>query len=59
MKLPKFFNVDGTLVKVDLNPKTGEVFGMTSTGYPYPPVKARSEGKEISEEEYVNNQKTT
>ncbi len=52
MELPKFFDVDGTLVKLELDSKTGEVVSSTSSGHPYGIGKTMSEGTEISEKEF-------
>jgi (p)ppGpp synthase/HD superfamily hydrolase len=51
MKLPKFFDVDGTLVKFELDPKTGEVVSTTASGAPFHFDKVL-EGTEITEKEY-------
>jgi len=51
-KFPRFFDVDDTFVKVDYDPKTDEVFGVTARGGVFPPLKAFGEGREISKEEY-------
>lgn len=51
--LPKYYNVDDLLVKVDYDPASDEVFGVTKDGKPYPPIKAASEGVEITEEEFT------
>jgi hypothetical protein len=48
--MPRFFDVDGVLVKVDSDGK--EVFGETVHGAPYPPIKAIDRGEEIYEEEF-------
>ncbi len=53
MRLPKFFNVDGTLIMFALDSKTGEVVSSTTSGHPYGIGKAMSEGTEISEEEFT------
>ena len=50
--LPKYYNVDDVLVKVDYDPKTDEVFGLTRHGTPYAPIKAAAEGRQITEEEF-------
>jgi hypothetical protein len=39
------------LVKIDSDGK--EVFGETSSGNPYPPMKACSEGEELTKEEFM------
>jgi hypothetical protein len=52
---PRFFDVDDTLVTVDS--EGDNVFGKTSTGFPYPPAKALAEGFEISEEEFSRRTK--
>ncbi len=51
-QLPKYFDVDDLLVKVDFVPGTEEVTGTTPTGEQYPPLKALAEGVEIDEAEY-------
>lgn len=49
---PKFFDVDDTIVRVDLDSSTDEVFGtVVFTGKPYPPFKARVDGSPISPED--------
>ena len=52
MNLPRFFNVDGTLVKVLLDKPKDAVISLTSDGKPFPPIVAREEGKEITEAEF-------
>ena len=56
MKFPKYFEIDGTLVKLDSDGK--EVFGLTASGFPYPPLKAMAEGREVTKEEYGKLSKT-
>lgn len=51
--LPKFYNVDDVLVKVEYDAAKDEVFGTTSTGKPYAPIKAAAEGIEITEDEFT------
>lgn len=50
--MPKFYDVNDTLVKVDYDKATDEVFGITAGGHPYPPLKAVGEGSVISEEDF-------
>ena len=50
--LPIYFDVDDVKVKIDYDPKTDEVFGMTRHGTEYPPIKAQAEGRQITEEEF-------
>ena len=50
MNLPRFFNVDGTLVKFTLG-ADGNVVSTTSDGNPFPFGRAL-EGKEITEAEF-------
>ena len=40
---PRYFDVDGTLVKLEFS--GDEVLGLTSSGKPFPIGKALSEGK--------------
>lgn len=55
MRYPSFFKRSGddkdVFVKVDCDRAKDEVFGITSDGRPYPPLKA-VEGAPISEEEF-------
>lgn len=55
--LPKYYDVDGTLVIVDKDSETQEVFGKTSAGADYPPVKAAAEGVEITQEDFEERSK--
>ena len=51
---PRFFTVgsDDVVVKISLDPASGEVFGtVVRTGFPYPPAKVFLDGSEISESE--------
>ncbi len=50
--LPKYFDVDGTLVKLEKDLKTGEVISNSDYGTPFPIIKAMEEGIEISETEF-------
>jgi len=51
-ELPKFYDVDGKLVKVDVDTTKGIVYGRTSDGKPFPPIIAFEDGKVITEEEF-------
>lgn len=48
-KFPRFFDVDGLVIKVDTD--GSDVFATTPTGEDYPPLKALTEGEELPPEE--------
>ncbi len=54
---PRYYDVNDTLVKVDYDKETDEVFGITAGNRPYPPIKADAEGHQISEEDFNNELK--
>lgn len=52
MKLPRFFDVDGILVKFEKGHKTDEFLSISEFGTPFPFEKAIEEGIEISYAEF-------
>lgn len=49
---PRFFEVEDTLVRLDLEEDGDTVTASTSTGFPYSIGRALAEGREITEDEY-------
>lgn len=48
-KFPRYFLLGSdTLITVDFDPKTNEVFAINKFGDPYPPLKALVTGQEVN-----------